>query len=151
MLLPRRNRLPHALQCATATALLPRHKQRAEALQSSSADTLRHAHDMVRYRGPQPCRDARSCALSLLQGACPSLAADAVAAPAQILTHRINTALAAGRAVILCGDLNITAAPEDHCHHGPGASVDAFLAERPDRAWLALVTGPRGRLADVFR
>jgi hypothetical protein len=26
------------------------------------ADTLRHAHDIVRYRGPQPCSDAHSCA-----------------------------------------------------------------------------------------
>ncbi|KAK9828127.1 hypothetical protein WJX81_008100 [Elliptochloris bilobata] len=69
----------------------------------------------------------------------------------QVLDHRMQTALDAGRAVLVVGDLNIAAHPLDHCHFARNAVMEAFLDERPDRAWLASIVGLGGRLTDLYR
>lgn len=62
----------------------------------------------------------------------------------QILNHRMQVALDAGQAVVLCGDLNIAAHPLDHCRYRADAGMGEFVSGRPDRAWLATLV-ERGR------
>ncbi len=53
----------------------------------------------------------------------------------QVLQRRIEALRAAGRAVVLVGDLNITAGVMDHCDFceaSPHVQA-AFLTNRPDR------------------
>ena len=67
---------------------------------------------------------------------------------AQALLLRIATLRAAGRAVILLGDLNISLAPIDSCDPGP---LDEFVA-RPDRVMVTrLLSCNGGPFLDVFR
>ena len=53
----------------------------------------------------------------------------------QVLQRRIEGMRAAGRAVVLAGDLNIAYAVIDHCDYcdAPDRVQAAFLKDRPDR------------------
>ena len=53
----------------------------------------------------------------------------------QVLQRRIEALRAAGRAVVLVGDLNITAGVMDHCDYCEASPhlQAAFLTNRPDR------------------
>ena len=76
------------------------------------------------------------------------------AAPVQVLKHRMEVALQAGRNVVLAGDLNIAPYPIDHCDlvRASRAQQEAMLTGRPDRAWFrnALQTA-EGPFVDLFR
>lgn len=66
----------------------------------------------------------------------------------QVLEWRIWRWTAAGRQVIVVGDLNISPAPIDSCAPHP---IPQFL-QRPDRVWLGKLLGPEGPgMMDVFR
>eukprot|EP00775_Hariotina_reticulata_P013000 gene13000-13129_t len=66
----------------------------------------------------------------------------------KVLEWRVRRWLAAGRAVLVVGDLNISPQPHDSCSPAP---IAEFLA-RPDRAWLQGLLGPLGPgVVDVFR
>lgn len=66
----------------------------------------------------------------------------------QVLEWRIRHWTAAGRQVIVVGDLNISPAPIDSCDPHP---ITQFV-QRPDRVWLNKLLGPEGpRVVDIFR
>lgn len=65
----------------------------------------------------------------------------------QVLELRLQQWLAAGRACLVVGDLNISPAPIDSCH--PPADFDA---QRSDRLWLQQLLAPHGPgVVDAFR
>jgi len=55
-----------------------------------------------------------------------------------------------GREVIVIGDINITAAPIDHCD-GNLPSNQAYFWDHPPRAWLKKWLAPEGPMVDVIR
>eukprot|EP00898_Chlorokybus_atmophyticus_P006129 jgi/Chlat1/6517/Chrsp45S05995 len=64
----------------------------------------------------------------------------------QALQKRCEALLAAGRNVMVVGDLNVAPRPIDHCDPGPDHELG------PSRRWLnALLTPPAGPFTDVFR
>lgn len=66
----------------------------------------------------------------------------------QAVQIRAEAFTAAGRQVVITGDLNISPHPFDHC----SPDVKEFLAGRPDRRWLHGLTEPgRGAFVDGFR
>ncbi|WIA12049.1 hypothetical protein OEZ85_012128 [Tetradesmus obliquus] len=65
----------------------------------------------------------------------------------KVLELRLQQWLAAGRACLVVGDLNISPAPIDSCH--PPADFDA---QRSDRLWLQQLLAPHGPgVVDAFR
>lgn len=71
-----------------------------------------------------------------------------------MLQHRMRCMLAAGRHVVLAGDLNIALQPEDHCDYLDAAPPEqrAFTRRRPDRVLLRSMTkSGGGPLHDLLR
>lgn len=66
----------------------------------------------------------------------------------QGLLHRLQVLRAAGRCIILLGDLNISPAPIDSCDPGP---IDAFVSRSDRRLLTRLLTANGGPFLDVFR
>ncbi|KAK9901314.1 hypothetical protein WJX75_005948 [Coccomyxa subellipsoidea] len=64
------------------------------------------------------------------------------------LLHRIQALRAAGRCIVLLGDLNISLAPIDSCDPGP---IDAFVSRSDRRLLTRLLTANGGPFLDVFR
>lgn len=72
----------------------------------------------------------------------------------QVLEHRVKAVLAAGRPVIIAGDLNIAPYPIDHCDYFRAtATIQGTMLEgRPDRAWFrSMLQASGGPLVDLFR
>lgn len=72
----------------------------------------------------------------------------------QVLKHRAETLLAAGRSVVIAGDFNIAPKPIDHCdwHKSSAARQAHFYDDRPDREWfLKLLQEGGGPFVDSYR
>jgi AP endonuclease-2 len=67
-----------------------------------------------------------------------------------MLQERVNTLIGEGREVIVVGDINICAAPQDHCD-GHLASNTATFHDHPARAWFHNWLAPNGCMTDVVR
>jgi AP endonuclease 2 len=68
-----------------------------------------------------------------------------------LLEERVRTLIhEEGREVIIVGDINVTAAPIDHCD-GELPSQQADFWSRPARAWLKNWLVPLGPMVDVVR
>ena len=66
---------------------------------------------------------------------------------AQAVQIRAEAFIAAGRQVIITGDLNISPQLVDHC----SPDLKNFLSNRPDRCWLQSLTKPGcGAFVDGF-
>ena len=72
----------------------------------------------------------------------------------QVLKHRMEAMLQAGRSVVLAGDLNIAPYPIDHCDYvrASRAQQETMLLGRPDRAWFRnALQSAEGPFLDLFR
>ena len=72
----------------------------------------------------------------------------------QVLKHRMEAMLQAGRSVVLAGDLNIAPYPIDHCDYvrASRAQQESMLLGRPDRAWFRnALQSAEGPFVDLFR
>ena len=72
----------------------------------------------------------------------------------QVLRHRTETLLAAGRSVVIAGDFNIAPHPIDHCdwHKASAARQAHFCDDRPDRLWFrSLLREGGGPFLDTYR
>ena len=72
----------------------------------------------------------------------------------QVLKHRMEAMLQAGRSVVLAGDLNIAPYPIDHCDYvrASRAQQESMLLGRPDRAWFRnALQSAEGPFIDLFR
>jgi AP endonuclease-2 len=67
-----------------------------------------------------------------------------------MLQERVNNLINEGREVIVVGDINISAAPLDHCD-GHLASNAATFHDHPARAWFHNWLTPSGCMTDVVR
>lgn len=67
-----------------------------------------------------------------------------------MLQERVNKLIGEGREVIVVGDVNICAAPLDHCD-GHFASNAATFHDHPARAWFHNWLTPNGSMTDVVR
>jgi len=67
-----------------------------------------------------------------------------------LLQERVRLLIEEGREVIVVGDINITAAPIDHCDGNIPSQRDDFWG-RPARAWLRDWLEPTGPMVDVIR
>jgi AP endonuclease 2 len=67
-----------------------------------------------------------------------------------MLQERVRGLIAAGRDVVVVGDLNVCAAPIDHCDGHLPSNFSTFW-DYPARAWLRNWLAPRGPLIDVVR
>jgi len=67
-----------------------------------------------------------------------------------MLQERVRGLIAAGREVIVVGDLNVCAAPIDHCDGHLPSNASTFW-EHPARAWMRDWLAPCGPLIDVLR
>ena len=67
-----------------------------------------------------------------------------------MLQERVRELTAAGREVVVVGDLNVCAAPIDHCDGHLPSNASTFW-EHPARAWMRDWLAPRGPLIDVLR
>lgn len=76
------------------------------------------------------------------------------AACPQVLQHRIEGMLHAGRPAVVAGDLNIAPYPIDHCDFvkAPAYIQAGMLTNRPDRAWFRrMLQEEGGPMVDLFR
>ncbi|KAI0306049.1 Endonuclease/exonuclease/phosphatase [Multifurca ochricompacta] len=64
-----------------------------------------------------------------------------------MLQERVRRLMAAGREVVVVGDLNVCAAPIDHCDGHLPSNASTFW-EHPVRAWMRDWLAPRGFLID---
>ena len=72
----------------------------------------------------------------------------------QVLKHRMEAILEAGRSVVLAGDLNIAPYAIDHCDYvrASKAEQESMLRGRPDRAWFRnALQSSEGPFVDLFR
>lgn len=72
----------------------------------------------------------------------------------QVLKHRMEVMLQAGRSVVLAGDLNIAPYPIDHCDlvRASRKEQESMLKGRPDRAWFRnALQSAEGPFIDLFR
>ncbi len=72
----------------------------------------------------------------------------------QVLKHRMEALLQAGRNVVLAGDLNIAPYAIDHCDlvRASRKEQEAMLTGRPDRAWFRnALQSAEGPFVDLFR
>ena len=72
----------------------------------------------------------------------------------QVLKHRMEALLQAGRSVVLAGDLNIAPYAIDHCDlvRASRKEQEAMLTGRPDRAWFRnALQSAEGPFVDLFR
>ena len=72
----------------------------------------------------------------------------------QVLKHRMEAMLQAGRNVVLAGDLNIAPYPIDHCDlvRASRKEQEGMLKGRPDRAWFRnALQSAEGPFVDLFR
>ena len=67
-----------------------------------------------------------------------------------LLEERVRILMQEGREVIVLGDMNICATPEDHCEGHLPSVADTFW-EHPARAWFQKWLHPQGPMADVVR
>jgi AP endonuclease 2 len=67
-----------------------------------------------------------------------------------MLQERVRGLMAAGRDVVVIGDLNVCAAPIDHGDGHLPSNFSTFW-DHPARAWLRNWLAPRGPLIDVHR
>ncbi|KAF8487951.1 Endonuclease/exonuclease/phosphatase [Russula emetica] len=67
-----------------------------------------------------------------------------------MLQERLRRLIAAGQEVVVIGDLNMCAAPIDHCDGHLPSNASTFW-EHPARAWIWDWLVPRGPLIDVLR
>src|SRR6266478_1451807 len=67
-----------------------------------------------------------------------------------MLQERVRGLIAAGREVIVVGDLNVCAAPIDHCDGHLPSNASTFW-EHPARVWIRDWLAPKGPLIDVLR
>ena len=67
-----------------------------------------------------------------------------------MLQERVRELIAAGREVVVVGDLNVCAAPIDHCDGHLPSNASTFW-EYPARIWMRDWLAPRGPLIDVHR
>ncbi|KAI9464803.1 DNase I-like protein [Russula earlei] len=67
-----------------------------------------------------------------------------------MLQERVRVLTAAGREVVVVGDLNVCAAPIDHCDGHLPSNASTFW-EHAARAWIRDWLAPRGPLIDVLR
>ncbi|KIJ55262.1 hypothetical protein M422DRAFT_199375 [Sphaerobolus stellatus SS14] len=67
-----------------------------------------------------------------------------------LLQERVRILMEEGREVIVVGDINITAAPIDHCDGELPSQKDDFWG-RPPRAWFKNWLEPNGPMNDVIR
>jgi AP endonuclease-2 len=67
-----------------------------------------------------------------------------------MLQERVKSLIAEGREVIVVGDLNVCAAPIDHCDGHLPSNASTFW-DHPARAWMRDWLTPRGPLIDVLR
>lgn len=67
-----------------------------------------------------------------------------------MLQERVRGLMAAGRHVVVVGDLNVCAAPIDHCDGHLPSNLSTFW-DHSARAWLRDWLAPRGPLIDVLR
>lgn len=68
----------------------------------------------------------------------------------QVLEMRIRALVAAGREVILVGDINVVATELDHCDPSHSGGPDGYMDTLP-RKWFQRLIGPGGPLTDVTR
>lgn len=72
----------------------------------------------------------------------------------QVLEHRLQGVLKAGRPVVVAGDLNIAPYAIDHCDfvRAPAHIQAGMLRDRPDRAWFRRILHHEGGpLVDLYR
>ncbi|KAH9004538.1 Endonuclease/exonuclease/phosphatase [Lactarius hatsudake] len=67
-----------------------------------------------------------------------------------MLQERVKGLMAEGREVVVVGDLNVCAAPIDHCDGHLPSNASTFW-DHPARAWMRDWLTPRGPLVDVLR
>lgn len=67
-----------------------------------------------------------------------------------MLEERVKKFIQEGREVIVTGDMNICAAPIDHCDGALASKANEFW-EHPARAWFREWMHPRGPMVDVMR
>jgi AP endonuclease 2 len=67
-----------------------------------------------------------------------------------MLQERVRGLIATGREVVVIGDLNVCAAPVDHCDGHLPSNASTFW-EHSARAWMRDWLAPRGPLIDVLR
>ncbi|KAI0286050.1 Endonuclease/exonuclease/phosphatase [Russula aff. rugulosa BPL654] len=67
-----------------------------------------------------------------------------------MLQERVRGLFAAGREVVVVGDLNVCAAPIDHCDGHLPSNASTFW-EYPARIWMRDWLAPKGPLIDVLR
>ena len=67
-----------------------------------------------------------------------------------MLQERVRGLTAAGREVVVVGDLNVCAAPIDHCDGHLPSNASTFW-EHQARAWMRDWLAPKGPLIDVLR
>lgn len=67
-----------------------------------------------------------------------------------MLQERVRRLIAAGREVVVIGDLNVCAAPIDHCDGHLPSNASTFWEHRA-RTWMRDWLAPRGPLIDVLR
>ncbi|TDL23804.1 DNase I-like protein [Rickenella mellea] len=67
-----------------------------------------------------------------------------------MLEERVKRLIQDGREVIVTGDMNICAAPIDHCDGSLASRANEFW-EHPARAWFREWLHPRGPMVDVIR
>ncbi|KAI9440385.1 Endonuclease/exonuclease/phosphatase [Lactarius indigo] len=67
-----------------------------------------------------------------------------------MLQERVKGLIAEGREVVVVGDLNVCAAPIDHCDGHLPSNASTFW-DHPARAWMRDWLTPRGPLVDVLR
>lgn len=68
----------------------------------------------------------------------------------KILEDRVRILLQAGREVIVLGDLNVVAAPLDHCEGSLESKRNTFW-DSPIRTWFRQWLDPEGPMVDVVR
>ncbi|KAH9992710.1 Endonuclease/exonuclease/phosphatase [Russula compacta] len=68
----------------------------------------------------------------------------------RMLQERVRGLIAAGREVVVIGDLNVCAAPIDHCDGHLPSNASTFW-EHQARVWIRDWLAPRGPLTDVLR
>ena len=68
----------------------------------------------------------------------------------RMLQERVRRLMATGREVVVIGDLNVCAAPIDHCDGHLPSNASTFW-EHPARVWMRDWLAPRGPLIDVLR
>ncbi|KAH9066513.1 Endonuclease/exonuclease/phosphatase [Lactarius vividus] len=67
-----------------------------------------------------------------------------------MLQERVKGLIAEGREIVVVGDLNVCAAPIDHCDGHLPSNASTFW-DHPARAWMRDWLAPRGPLVDVLR